>query len=430
MTGGVGPLAAGTATRPMVVGSSSTGFGVENLPFGVASLPDGSVRCVSRLGGSVIDLGRLARAGLLGVPGLSEEVFERGSLNAFLAGGRSVWQGVRRALARLVADEVPELLAAAVPLEAVELLAPVQAGDFVDFSASIHHATRAGLLLRPGTDPLPPHWRQLPVGYHGRAGSIVGSGTSVHRPCGLVPSGEGTPEFVPTRSLDFEAEVGFVVGAGSRAGLPLSPADFTDHVAGVVLVDDWSARDIQAYESRPLGPFQGKSFATSVSPWLVTLDALEPYRVAGPTQDPAPAAHLRPAGPGAYDVRIEVTLQSEEMRARGMAPAVLGAADFAGMYWTGPQLLAHATANGAPVRSGDLFASGTVSGPGEESRMCLLELTEAGRRPFTLPDGSSRAWLEDGDTVVVRGWAGGGGRPLVSLGEVAGTVVPARTTEA
>jgi len=404
------------------------GFDVANLPFGVARLPGGTTGCVSALGDHVIDLTGLARAGVLGAAAPGDAVFEDATLNRFLACGRPAWVGVRRALARLVRDGDPALVAACVPGHAVELLLPVAVGDFVDFSASIHHAARVGRLLRPESDPLPPQWRHMPVGYHGRAGSIVASGTGVVRPRGLVPAG-GAPELAPTAALDFEAEVGFVVGAGSAPGEAVATADFADHVAGVVLVNDWSARDVQAFESHPLGPFLGKSFATSVSPWLVTLDALDPYRLAGPAQEQAPAAYLAAVGAAAYDVHVEVTLQSQAMREAGMAPVQLTRACFADMYWTGPQLLAHATVNGAPTRPGDLFASGTASGPEPGSEACLLELTRAGERPLALPDGSSRTYLEDGDTVVVRAWAGGGRRPLVSLGEVAGTILPVRDAE-
>ncbi len=409
--------------------SEGNGFGLENLPFGVARLPDGSVTCVSALDTSVIDLARLGRAGLLWVHGLPEDVFEDGSLNRFLACGRTALEGVRGRIARMVQTGERELGRAFVPVSQVELLAPVAAGDFVDFSASIHHATRVGRLLRPDGDPLPPQWRHMPVGYHGRAGSMVASGMGVTRPHGQRPTGDGGPVLAPTEALDFEAEIGFVVGCGSTPGRPVPTAAFADHVAGVVLVNDWSARDVQAYESRPLGPFLGKSFATSMSPWLVTLGALEPYQVPGPVQDPEPPPYLRTEGPAAYDLRLEVTLQSETMRAEGMAPVQVGAADFAAMYWTGPQLLAHVTVNGARIRPGDVVASGTVSGPDAGSEACLLELTEAGKQPLSLPDGSTRSYLEDGDTVVVRGWAGGDGRPLLSLGEVSGTVVPARPME-
>ena len=413
-------------TRSVATGS---GFGVENVPLGVARLLDGSTAVVTRVGESVVVLASLASDRLLAVPGLDPSVLADGSLNRLLASGRPVWSGVRRRVAELAAEEHPALGKASVGLDEVELLAPVAVGDFVDFSASIHHATRVGRLFRPGGDPLRPGWRRMPLGYSGRASSVVASGTAVTRPYGQVPVLDGEPELRPTAALDFEAEVGFVVAATTAHGDRVGTADFADAVAGVVLVNDWSARDVQAHETQPLGPFLGKSFATSVSPWLVTLDALEPYRVAGPRQDPPPPAYLATTGEWAYDLRLEVTLETASMRAAGLPPAVVARSAFAGMYWTGPQLLAHATVNGAAVRPGDVLGSGTVSGPEPGSEGCLLERTEGGRRPLTLPDGTTRTYLDDGDTVVVRAWAGGGGRPLIALGEVAGTVAPARPLE-
>ena len=417
------PLPPGTPVLP------AGGFTVANLPYGVARLPDGSMSCVSALGGSVIDLTRLERLGLLPVPGLVEGVFESDSLNRFLACGRPAWDGVRRCIAGMAADDTPALGRAYVDPEAVEMLPPVQVGDFVDFSASITHATTMGRLLRLGAEPLRPNWRRMPVGYSGRASSVVVSGTGVIRPHGQVPGPDDGPDLRPSAALDFEAEVGFVVGTGTQHGDRVATSDFADHVAGVVLVNDWSARDVQAYESQPLGPFLGKSFATSVSPWVVTLAALEPHRVAPPRQEPAPASYLATTGDTGYDIRLEVTLQSEEMRRRGMGPVVVSRPSFAAMYWTAPQLVAHATVNGAALRSGDLLASGTVSGPGQGTAGCLMELTLAGERPLALPDGTTRAYLEDGDTVVVRAWAGVDGRSFVSLGEVSGTVLPARPLE-
>ena len=233
----------------------------------------------------------------------------------------------------------------------------------------------------------------------------------------------------PTGALDFEAEVGLVLAGATSHGERVPASGLRDHAAGLVLVNDWSARDVQAHESHPLGPFLGKSFATSVSPWLVGLDALEPYRVAAPAQQPPPPPHLATTGDTGYDLRLEVTLQSEEMRRQAMAPVTVVRTSFAGLYWTLPQLLAHATLNGAAIRPGDLLGSGTVSGSAPGSEACLLELTWGGTRPLALPDGTSRGYLEDGDTVTVRGWAGGDGRPLISLGEVTGTVLPARPME-
>ena len=407
----------------------ASGFGIANLPLGVARMLDGSTAVVTRLGDSVVVLGSLADDHLLPVPGLDPSVLADRSLNRLLAAGRPVRTGVRSAVADLAREEHPGLVKASVGVDEVELLAPVAVGDFVDFSASIHHATNVGRLFRPGAEPLRPGWTRMPFGYSGRASSVVASGTPVTRPYGQVPGPDGDPVVTPTAALDFEAEVGFVIAATTAPGDRLPTAAFADAVAGVVLVNDWSARDVQAHESHPLGPFLAKSFATSVSPWLVTLDALDPYRVDGPPQEPPPPGYLTASGKWAYDLRLEVELQTGAMRADGIPPAVISRSFFASMYWTGPQLLAHATVNGAAVRAGDVIGSGTVSGPDPGSEGCLLELTEGGSRPLRLPDGTTRTYLEDGDTLVVRAWAGGGTRPLICLGEVGGTVAPARPLE-
>ncbi|MFP5378140.1 MAG: fumarylacetoacetate hydrolase family protein, partial [Acidimicrobiia bacterium] len=332
---------------------SGDGFGPSNLPLGVARLLDGSASVVTRLGGSVVVLARLAEDRALGVPGLDPGVLADSSLNRLLAAGRPVRSALRERVAALAREEHPALAKASLDVGEVEMLAPVVVGDFLDFSASIHHATRVGRLLRPGGEPLRPGWAAMPLGYSGRASSVVASGTGVTRPWGVVPGPGGEPVPAPTAALDFEAEIGFVVAAATAHGQRLPTGAFADAVAGVVLLNDWSARDVQAHESAPLGPFLGKSFATSVSPWLVTLDALEPYRAPAPAQDPPPAPHLATAGDWAYDLRLEVGLQSAGMRARGEPPAVVSRPSFAAMYWTGPQLLAHATVNGAAVRPGD-----------------------------------------------------------------------------
>ncbi len=375
------------------------GFGPANLPFGVARRPDRLAVCVTALGDDVIDLARLSDAGVLALPAA---VFQRSSLNAFLACGRAAWERVRAEIASAIEAGDERLAVASAPRRTVELLLPVAVGDYVDFSASLHHATRMGRLLRPGEEPLPPNWRRQPVAYHGRAGSIVVSGTPIVRPHGQIADrggGDaiGEPSVRPTEALDIEAEVAFVVGAGSRLGRPVKASAFRDHVAGALLLNDWSARDIQAFEQRPLGPFLGKSFATSVSPWLITLDALEAHAV-----------------DGTYDLRLEVELQG----------TVVSRPTYTSMHWTPAELLAHMTLNGAALRPGDVFASGTVSGPDLGTAGCLTELTELGRRPLELPDGSQRAFLEDGDTVTLRGAAG-----CVSLGEVTGTIHPALSLE-
>jgi fumarylacetoacetase len=292
---------------------------------------------------------------------------------------------------------------------------PFEVADYVDFYSSEDHATNLGRLLRPGTPPLQPNWKHLPVGYHGRAGTVVVSGTPVVRPSGQrLPPESDTPVFGPSSRLDVEAEVGFVVGRPSTMGVPLSTSDFADHVFGVVLVNDWSARDIQAWEYRPLGPFLGKSFATTISPWVVPLAALDAAGVPAPEQDPPVLPYLAEAGRTGYDIRIEVRWNG----------TVVSRPPYSRMYWSAAQQLAHLTANGARVRTGDLYASGTVSGPAREESGSFIELTMGGQEPVTLDDGGVRTFLEDGDTVTISATAPGPDGCLIGLGEATGRVVP------
>lgn len=366
------------------------GFGLENLPYGVlAPRAGGAPRCVVRYGERAADLDALARAGALGA--LPDGVFAGPTLNPFLALGRPAWERTRERLAALLAAGTAPLL----ELAEHEPRLPVAVGDFVDFYSSLEHAGNLGRLFRPGAPSLLENWRALPVGYHGRAGTIVVSGTPIVRPHGqLGPSEDGALRFGPSEQLDVELELGFVTGAGPQPGRPIATADAREHVFGFVLVNDWSARDLQRWEYRPLGPFLGKSFATSIAPWIVPLAALEPRRVAAPAQDPPPLPYLRTDGDWALDVALEIELDGR----------VVSRTNARGLYWTFPQQLAHATVNGASIRAGDLFSSGTISGaePGSEGSLIELGL------PF----------LRDGDTVVLRGRAG-----AVSLGEVRGTIV-------
>jgi fumarylacetoacetase len=345
------------------------------LSYGVVAPPGEPPRCAVRLGDEAIDLDALARAGRLG--DLPDGVFAGPNLNPFLALGAPAWREVR--------DRLPELVETAPRLPLDDVRMPVAIGDYVDFYASLEHATNLGRLFRPGSEPLLPNWRHLPVGYHGRAGTVVVSGTPIRRPRGQRPT------YGPTEQLDIELELGFVVGGPPNPlGEPVPVAAAAERVFGCVLVNDWSARDIQRWEYQPLGPFLGKSFATSISAWVVPLDALA--RVPAPVQDPPPLEYLRTEGDWALDVALEVELNG----------AVISRTNARGLYWTFPQMLAHLTANGAVARPGDLFASGTISGATPGSEGSLIELG----RPF----------LEDGDTVVLRG---------ASLGEVRGTVTPA-----
>jgi fumarylacetoacetase len=379
-----------------------SGFGIENLPYGAVARPGAAPELAVRVGDGALLLGELERAGLVDVP---PGTLTGAVLNPLLALGRPAWKALRARLQELVAGGVD-----LVPLGELESRLPFAVGDYVDFYASIEHATNLGRLFRPDSDPLLPNWRHLPVGYHGRAGSVVVSGTPVRRPRGQLPPAEpgAAPSFGPSRRLDIELELGFVTGP---AGTRIATADAAEHVFGLVLVNDWSARDIQRWEYQPLGPFLGKSFATSVSPWVVPLEALEPFLVSAPPQDPEPFPYLRTEGDWALDVELEVELDG----------TVVSRTNARDLYWTFPQQLAHATVNGAGARPGDLYASGTISGPEPGSYGSLIELTWGGRDPLRLPDGSQRTFLEDGDTVVLRGRCG----DLVSFGEVRGTILPA-----
>ncbi len=398
-------------------------FPVTNLPLGVGHTGDGRPRAWVAVGDAALDLDAVAALGMFADLGVAEGCLSRSDLNLHLGAGPRVWSAVRSRIAELLDDP-----AAASRLEAhvhdrarLTMGVPVSPRDYVDFYSSIHHATNLGRMFRPGGEPLLDNWRRIPVGYHGRCGTLLPDGASVVRPCGhrLV---DGEPVVGPSQRLDIELEVGTVVGVGSRVGTPVAIADAADHLYGMCLVNDWSARDIQAFEYQPLGPFLGKSFATSVSPWLVSFEALAPFRVDPPRQDPVPAEQLRTATPWGFDLHLEVYLDSAAMRAAGTPPQCISRVGFADMYWTPAQQLAHMTMNGASVGPGDLFASGTVSGPEPGSEGSLIELTGQGEHPLELPDGTTRAFLEDGDRVELRGWAGADPATRIGLGSVRGTV--------
>ena len=381
-------------------------FTVDNLPYGVFSTPGGRTRVGVAIGDHVFDL----------CAAWHDEVFADRSLNRFMAGGRERWRVARDRLRSLFGTSEDTTGAARhlLPQSEVTLHLPFDVADYVDFYSSLHHAENAGRIFRPGGEPLPPNWRHLPVGYHGRAGTVVVSGTPVVRPSGQRLTPEGRPVHGPSQRLDIEAEVGFVVGMPSRPGQPVSTDEFAEHVFGVVLVNDWSARDLQAWESQPLGPFTGKSFATSISPWVVPLDALEAARLPAPPQDPAPLPYLADRPGWTLDLTLEVALNGD----------VISRPPHASMYWTPAQQLAHLTVNGASLRTGDLYASGTVSGPARDQWGSLLEMTWNGRDPLGLSDGSHRRFLEDGDTVAISGDAPGSHGGRIGLGVVAGTIVP------
>ncbi|TNC24339.1 fumarylacetoacetase [Amycolatopsis alkalitolerans] len=378
-------------------------FGLANLPYGVFSAPGTPPRAGVRLGDSVVDLARA----------LDDEVFAQPSLNPFMAQGYERWAQVRRQVTDLVSGEVPGEAVHAI--DAVTLHLPVEVADYVDFYASEHHAANLGRLFRPDApQPLTPNWKHLPIGYHGRAGTVVVSGTDIVRPCGQRKApDEPAPTFGACRRLDIEAELGFIVGAGSRLGAGVSTSDFRHHVFGAVLVNDWSARDIQAWEYVPLGPFLGKSFATSISPWVVPLAALEAARVPTPVQDPAPLPYLRESEPWGLDIDLAVSWNGQEVTRP----------PYREMYWSPAQMLAHMTVNGATSRTGDLYASGTISGPAKDQRGAFIELTWGGQDPVEV-NGEPRSFLLDGDEVVITATAPAADRTRLGFGEVRGRVRP------
>jgi len=387
-----------------------SGFGLDCLPYGVFSVAGERRRGPGvgvRIGDSVLDLARV----------LADPVFGEPSLNALMAQGPNRWSEVRALITEVLTTERHRgtVEAGLYPLSAVRLHLPFTPGDYVDFFGNEYHAANAGRLFRPGAEPLAPNWKHLPVGYHGRSGTIVRSGTPVIRPRGQRKGPQDSaPAFGPSRRLDFEAEVGFVIGTGSALGAPVGVGEFADHVFGVFLVNDWSARDLQAWESTPLGPFLAKSFATSISPWVVPLEALRHARVSPPPRDPEPLPYLADTGKWGLDLTLEVRLNGQ----------LVSRPPFATMYWTAAQMLAHLTVNGASTRTGDMYASGTVSGPDRDQRGCLLELSWGGAEPLTLADGSVRSFLEDDDEVTISATAPAADGARIGFGEVTGRIVP------
>ena len=382
-----------------------TDFPIENLPFGVFRR-DGQPHICAALEDQIVDLHAAARDGRIDEPALLEPV-----LNAFMAKGITL--AVKQRIREL------DLERYSVPMAGAEMLLPVRIGDYTDFYASIHHATNVGSMFRPD-NALLPNYKWLPVGYHGRASSIVVSGTPVRRPSGQTKDESNpAPSFGPSQRLDYEMEIGVVIGRGNALGEPVPVGDALEHVFGFCLVNDWSARDIQTWEYQPLGPFLAKNFATSMSPWIVTLDALAPFRTEGSPRaagDPEPLPYLR--DDVHFDITVEVWLRTAKMS----EPVRLSRGNFRDMYWTVAQLIAHHTANGCNLQPGDLIASGTISGPAKESRGCLLELTWRGTEPLQLPSGETRKFLEDGDEVILRAYCEREGHPRIGFGECRGVI--------
>ena len=406
-------------------------FPIQNLPFGVFRPAKGVARVGVAIGEYVLDLSILEGLGHFKSREFESEhgrVFVEHSLNEFLSLGRPAWRKAREVIQKLLSADNPTLRDDAHLRERVlhkqkdvVMQLPARIGDYTDFYSSYHHAHNVGTMLRGPENALMPNWKWLPVGYHGRASSIVTSGTDVRRPKGQTkPPDAPAPVFGPSKSFDFELEMAFLIGPGNSLGEPVPIDRAADHIFGLVLMNDWSARDVQAWEYQPLGPFLAKNFCTTISPWVVTLEALEPFRKSLPAQEPEPLPYLRLTNDFTYDIRLEASLRTPKMN----APHVITRSNFQNLYWSISQQLAHHTVNGCNLQPGDLLASGTISGPTEDSRGCMLELTWRGANPLQLPDGETRKWLEDGDTLAISGWCDGDGY-RVGFGEATGTIVPA-----
>jgi len=409
------------ALRSFVDYDEKSHFPIQNLPFGIFE-EQGHVRAGVRIGEMVLDLALLEQHGFF--PTLPK-IFSAGTLNGFLALGRPAWREVRATVSRLLRHDVAELRdnhklkkQALIPAAKVIMHLPVAIGDYTDFYSSREHATNVGTMFRGKDNALMPNWLHLPVAYHGRASSVVVSGTPIRRPQGqVIIEDQENPLLMPSRLLDFELETGFFIGPPSLLGRPIPVNSAIDHIFGMVLVNDWSARDIQKWEYQPLGPFTAKNFATSISPWIVTLDALEPFRCPGPLQQP-PLPYLRTEGDQAYDINLEISLQNFP----------IARSNFKYIYWNIRQQLAHHTITGCNVQPGDLMASGTISAPNPGGYGSMLELSWKGSKPVMLNDGEQRKFLQDGDTIRFTGWCQGQGY-RVGFGEVVGEILPALPTD-
>lgn len=410
-------------------------FPIQNLPYGVfRTSPGGEPQIGAAIGDQILNLAILEEQKLLHIPGAEgRTIFRSPTLNAFMALGPATWNEVRRQISHLLRSDTPTLRddpelrrEALVPMPDAEMLLPVAIGDYTDFYASRDHATNVGTIVRGPDNALPPNWLHLPIAYHGRASSVVVSGTPVRRPRGqFLPPGGAKPEFGPSRALDYEFEVGCLIGPGNPLGEPIPIGRALDHVFGLVLVNDWSARDIQRWEYTPLGPFLSKSFATSISPWVVPLAALQPFQVTAPDQSPEPLDYLRGTHRETFDITLEAWLQPSKQEGPSQAPPHrICATNFRHLYWSLSQMIAHHTINGCNLRTGDLLATGTISGPAETARGCLLEATWGGKQPLALRSGETRTYLHDGDRITLTGWCEGPGC-RVGFGEVTGVIEPA-----
>ena len=406
---------------------ANTDFPIQNIPFGVFLTRDDIITIGTRIGDYAIDLGALHQLGYFDGIELTDDIFLQDSLNDFIADGRKTWRLVRNRISDIFLEGNDDLKKnqehrnrVLFTMDEIEMQLPVDVGDYTDFYASKEHATNVGSLFRDPENALLPNWLRIPIGYHGRSSSIIPSGTPVRRPIGQTkPGDDGVPGFGPSKLLDFELEMAFITTATNDLGKRVSIEEAEDNIFGLVLFNDWSARDIQAWEYVPLGPFLGKSFASTISPWIVTLDALEPFRTDGPVQDPEPLPYLKQGDNMNFDIKLQAAIQPENGE-----ETIVANSNFKYMYWSMAQQLTHHTVNGCNVRSGDMMGSGTISGPTKDSYGSMLELTWRGQNPIKLKDGSERKFINDGDTVIMSAHCEYNGL-RIGFGECSGTILPA-----
>lgn len=401
-------------------------FPIQNIPFGVFITKDDVITIGTRIGDYAIDLGALQQLNYFDGIDLTDDMFMQDTLNDFISDGKKTWRLVRNRIADLFDATNPRLRDhqdhrnhVIFKIDEVEMQLPVLIGDYTDFYSSKEHATNVGSMFRDPNNALLPNWLHIPVGYHGRSSTIIPSGIPVHRPMGqTLPNGESTPVFGPSRSIDFELEMAFITTDANIMGENIPVHEAEDYIFGMVLLNDWSARDIQKWEYVPLGPFLAKNFATSISPWIVTMDALEPFRTKGPKQDPTPLPYLQQNGKHAYDINLEVQIEPENVK-----PTTVSKSNFKYMYWSMCQQLAHHTSNGCRVNSGDMMGSGTISGPTPDSYGSMLELTWNGKNPIVMNDGSERKFINDNDTVIITGYCKNN-EVRIGFGEVSSKLLP------
>jgi fumarylacetoacetase len=411
-----------------IIVSENSDFPIQNLPFGIFSSPEKAPRVGVAIGDYILDLSELNNAGLINIPEFSNKEFLAPTLNSLIKRGKKATRNLRNRISELLQENNTELKnnedvkkKALVKMEEAKMHLPVEIGDYTDFYSSIEHATNVGIMFRDPANALLPNWRHMPIGYHGRASSIIVSGTDIHRPKGQTKADDAAlPAFGPTRLLDFELELAFIIGKETVMGDSISTDEAEDYIFGMVLFNDWSARDIQKWEYVPLGPFLGKNFASSISPWIITLDALEPFRIKGPEQSPEVLPYLQYKGEKNYDINLEVYIKPE-----GQGNHKICSSNFKYMYWNMCQQLAHHTINGCNIKVGDMMASGTISGPKSDSYGSMLEISWKGTKPVKMPDGSERKFILDNDTVIMKGYCQKNGI-RIGFGEVKTKILPAK----